>query len=60
MQSGQRKQANSQVTVNTETIRVPYLGGIEAAYQMSREYDSMKPTVVFVNAFTTSSEPYRD
>ncbi|KAJ5377117.1 uncharacterized protein N7496_004526 [Penicillium cataractarum] len=46
--------------VNTKTIRVPHLGGIDAAYQMPREYDPAKPTVVLVNAFTTSSELYRD
>lgn len=46
--------------VNTKTIRVPHLGGIDAAYQMPREYDPAKPTVVMVNAFTMSSELYRD
>jgi pimeloyl-ACP methyl ester carboxylesterase len=45
---------------NTKTIRVPHLGGIDAAYQMPREYDRSKPTVVLVNAFTTSSELYRN
>lgn len=44
---------------NTKTIRVPHLGGIDAAYQMPKEYDPAKPTVVLVNAFTTSSELYR-
>lgn len=46
--------------VNTKTIRVPHLGGIDAAYQMPREYDPAKPTVVMINAFTMSSELYRD
>ncbi|KAF7715301.1 Epoxide hydrolase-like protein [Penicillium ucsense] len=45
---------------NTKTVRVPHLGGIDAAYQMPREYDPSKPTVVLINAFTTSSELYRD
>jgi pimeloyl-ACP methyl ester carboxylesterase len=44
---------------NTKTARVPHLGGIDAAYQMPRPYDSSKPTVVLVNSFTTSSELYR-
>ena len=41
------------------TIHVPHLGGIDAAYQMPREYNPAKPTVVLINAFTTSSELYR-
>lgn len=45
---------------NTKIINVAHLGGIDAAYQMRREYDRNKPTVVLVNAFTTSSELYRD
>ena len=45
---------------NTKIINVVHLGGIDAAYQMRREYDRNKPTVVLVNAFTTSSELYRD
>lgn len=48
------------VMVKTKTIRVPHLGGIDAAYQMPREYDPAKPTVVLINAFTTSSELYCD
>lgn len=44
---------------DTKTIRVPHLGGIDAAYQMAKDYDPTKPTVVLVNAFTTSSELYR-
>ena len=43
----------------TKTVRVPHLGGIDAAYQMPHEYDSAKPTLVLVNSFTTSSELYR-
>lgn len=43
----------------TSIINVPHLGGIEAAYQMPEAYDSNKPTLVLVNAFTTSSELYR-
>lgn len=44
---------------NTESIRVPHLGGIDVAYQMPREYDSTKPTVVLVNSFITGSELFR-
>lgn len=44
---------------NTKTVRVPHLGGIDAAYQMPHEYDPSKPTLVLVNSFTTSSELYR-
>jgi len=33
-------------------------GGIEAAYQMPKPYNSAKPTLVLVNSFTTSSELY--
>ncbi|KAL4912477.1 Alpha/Beta hydrolase protein [Aspergillus aurantiobrunneus] len=43
---------------NNKTVRVPHLGGIDAAYQMPQPYDSTKPTVVLVNSFTTSSELY--
>jgi pimeloyl-ACP methyl ester carboxylesterase len=45
--------------VNTKTLRVPHLGGIDAAYQMPHEYDPAKPTIVMINAFTMSSELYR-
>jgi len=45
---------------NTKTIRVAHLGGTDAAYQMPREYDPSKPTVVLVNAFTTSSDLFQD
>jgi len=44
---------------NTKTVRVPHLGGIDAAYQMPRPYDPAKPTLILVNSFTTSSELYR-
>lgn len=44
---------------STSIIHVPHLGGIDAAYQMPRAYDPTKPTLVLVNAFTTSSELYR-
>jgi len=42
-----------------KTVRVPHLGGIDAAYQMPEPYDPAKPTLVLVNSFTTSSELYR-
>lgn len=44
---------------NTKTVRVPHLGGVDAAYQMPKPYDGSKPTLVLVNSFTTSSELYR-
>lgn len=44
---------------NTKTVHVSHLGGIEAAYQMPKPYDSSKPTLVLVNSFTTSSELYQ-
>jgi len=44
---------------NTKTVHVPHLGGIDAAYQMPKPYDSSKPTLVLVNSFTTSSELYQ-
>jgi hypothetical protein len=47
------------VNSNTQTISVPHLGGIEAAYQMPKKYDSSKPTLVLVNSFTTDSELYK-
>jgi pimeloyl-ACP methyl ester carboxylesterase len=45
---------------NTQTVTVPHLGGITAAYQSSGPIDSSKPTLILVNSFTTSSELYRD
>ena len=45
---------------NTKTLSVPHLDGITAAYQSPHPYDPRKPTVVLINAFTTSSELYRD
>jgi pimeloyl-ACP methyl ester carboxylesterase len=45
---------------STQTVNVPHLGGITAAYQSSRSVDKSKPTLVLVNSFTTSSELYAD
>lgn len=42
-----------------QQVRVPHLGGIDAAYQMPRPYDASKPTLVLVNSLTTSSELFR-
>ncbi|CZT15387.1 related to alpha/beta hydrolase [Ramularia collo-cygni] len=42
-----------------KTVKVPHLGGIEAAYQMPNSYDSSKPTLVLVNSFTTDSYLYQ-
>lgn len=44
---------------NTKTVHVSHLGGIEAAYQMPKPYNSCKPTLVLVNSLTTSSELYQ-
>ena len=43
---------------NTKTVKVPHLGGIEAAYQMPQPYDASKPTLILIHAFTTSSDLY--
>lgn len=45
---------------NTQTVDVPHLGGITAAYQTSGPIDKSKPTLILVNSFTTSSELYAD
>jgi pimeloyl-ACP methyl ester carboxylesterase len=45
---------------NTQTVLVPHLGGITAAYQTPSSIDHSKPTLILVNSFTTSSELYRD
>jgi len=42
-----------------KTIEVAHLGGTQAGYQMPKEYDSSKPTLVLINSFTTDSELYR-
>jgi len=43
-----------------QTVKVPHLGGITAAYQLvPKQYDASKPTLVLVNSFTTSSDLYR-
>lgn len=42
-----------------KTIKVNHLGGIQAGYQMPKEYDKSKPTLVLINSFTTDSELYR-
>lgn len=44
---------------NTKIVRVPHLGGINAAYQMPHPHDASKPTLVLVNSLTTSSELYK-
>ena len=42
-----------------QTVRVPHLGGIDAAYQQPFPYDESKPTLVLVNSFTTDSDLYK-
>ncbi|ETI26514.1 hypothetical protein G647_03291 [Cladophialophora carrionii CBS 160.54] len=44
---------------NIKIVHVPHLGGIDAAYQMPFPFRAEKPTLVLVNAMTTSSELYR-
>ena len=44
---------------NTKIIHVSHLWGIDAAYQMPHPYDPLKPTMVLVNSFGTSSELYQ-
>ncbi|KAF2154256.1 alpha/beta hydrolase fold family protein [Myriangium duriaei CBS 260.36] len=43
---------------DTKTVHVPHLGGIDAAYRMSPDHDSSKPTLVLVHSFMTSSKLY--
>ncbi|KAF2017316.1 alpha/beta-hydrolase [Aaosphaeria arxii CBS 175.79] len=45
---------------NIQTIQVPHLGGITAAYQTAAPIDNSKPTLVLINSFTTTSDLYRD
>ena len=40
-----------------KVVRVPHLGGIDAAYQMPQPYDPSKP--MLVNSFTTDSDLYQ-
>ena len=44
---------------NIKTLQVAHLGGIDVAYQMARDYDASKPTIVFAHSFMTSSDLYR-
>ncbi|KAL9594926.1 MAG: hypothetical protein Q9219_006757 [cf. Caloplaca sp. 3 TL-2023] len=44
---------------NVRRVQVPHLGGIVAAYRMSSPYHVTKPTLVLVNAFSTSSDLFR-
>jgi pimeloyl-ACP methyl ester carboxylesterase len=44
---------------NTKIVRIPHLGGIDAAYQMPRLYDPSKLMFVLVNSLATSSELYK-
>lgn len=43
--------------VVTKTIDVTHLGGISAGYKLS-PYNSLNPTIVLINSFTTSAELY--
>ncbi|BDD61654.1 hypothetical protein MPDQ_001443 [Monascus purpureus] len=42
-----------------QIVRVPQLGGTDAAYQISQPYDPAKPTIVLINSFTTTSELFQ-
>jgi len=44
---------------NIKIIEVPHLGGISAAYQMPKPYDSSKPTMVMINSHRTTSDLYK-
>ncbi|USW51829.1 Putative alpha/Beta hydrolase [Septoria linicola] len=44
---------------NYHTVRVSHLGGITAAYQTPKPFETSKPTIVLVNSFVTSSELFR-
>ncbi|CAL5867982.1 uncharacterized protein PFLUO_LOCUS2205 [Penicillium psychrofluorescens] len=44
---------------NINTVHIPHLGGIDAAYQIPKPYDRTKPTLILINAFTTSSEFFK-
>lgn len=39
-------------------VRVPHLGGIDAAYQTNTPLDATKPTLIMVNSFLTNSNLY--
>lgn len=44
----------------TRTVEVPHLGGITASYLLSTTHpDPAKPTIVFVNSFTTTVDLFR-
>jgi pimeloyl-ACP methyl ester carboxylesterase len=42
----------------TKVARVPHLGGIDAGYRISGPYKQYKPTLIFINSFTTAAELY--
>jgi len=42
----------------TKTVRVPHLGGINAAYRIAGPYKQYKPTLILINSFTTCAELY--
>lgn len=44
---------------NSQTVKVPHLGGTIAAYRWAKQFNSSKPTVVLINSFGTSAELYR-
>lgn len=41
-----------------QTTRIPHLGGINAAYQLSSPYDPAKPTIILAHSFMTTSDLY--
>ncbi|RHZ59287.1 hypothetical protein CDV55_101722 [Aspergillus turcosus] len=45
---------------NIKIVHVSHLGGIDAAYRMPMPYDPSKPTLVLINAFTTTSELFTE
>jgi pimeloyl-ACP methyl ester carboxylesterase len=42
----------------TQTVKVPHLGGSEIGYRMAQPYEASKPTLVMVNSFSTSADLY--
>ena len=44
----------------TKTILVPHLGGIQAGYALSENFDPKKPTCVLINSMCTTVALYRE
>ena len=44
----------------TKTILVPHLGGIQAGYTLSENFDPRKPTCVLINSMCTTVSLYKE